>query len=475
MDSQSVIWQCAALLVLVGLRSIWVVIYRLFFHPLAKVPGPIFARATFLYATWYNLLGARFISTLSCPIVRITPNEIHLSDPENCEKIYFVGSRYGKDPGFYGAFDTKNLTFSTPSPAIHRIKRAVLNPFFSRKKVLELEEIVQDKVQKLVARMKRAFGSTSSIDLHHGFRAISIDIITDYAFDDCYNFLDKGDFGVGFFNDFREMGPALWFFQQFPELQRIAMGIPHWLAKCISEPLRRKCSRLQILQVKAVVDRGEKASKINIFHQLLQPDVTEGFRDEAQIVLGAAADTTGNALTISAYKVVRNTDIYSRLSAELKDAFPNPEATLDFVTLERLPYLAVVRWTGRLPRVIPASGAEFNGYRVSPGTVVSMSSWIMHHDEGIFPDAETFNPDRWLHESQARVGERYLFSSGKGSRQCVGMQLAYCELYVTLGHVFRQFDNLKTAAKSREELLYDDYFSGYHPEKNNKFVFRQAE
>jgi hypothetical protein len=46
---------------------------------------------------------------------------------------------------------------------------------------------------------------------------------------------------------------------------------------------------------------------------------------------------------------------------------------------------------------------------------------------------------------------------------------------VTLGRVFRQFDNLKTAAKSQEEMLYDDYFSQYHPEKHNKFVFEQSQ
>lgn len=50
-------------------------------------------------------------------------------------------------------------------------------------------------------------------------------------------------------------------------------------------------------------------------------------------------------------------------------------------------------------------------------------------------------------------------------------RLAYCELYVTLGRVFRQFDSLKTPGKSREEMLYDDYFSSYHPEKYNQFLF----
>lgn len=103
--------------------------------------------------------------------------------------------------------------------------------------MLDLEGIVHEKAQKLVARMKKAFESSDGIDLHHGFRAISIDVITDYAFDNSYNFLDEEDFGVGFFNNIRAIGPALWFFQQFPAIQDLALHIPYWLAKRLSGPL----------------------------------------------------------------------------------------------------------------------------------------------------------------------------------------------------------------------------------------------
>ena len=38
------------------------------------------------------------------PVVRITPNEIHLSDPDNYDKIYYIGTRFWKSPVFYGTF-----------------------------------------------------------------------------------------------------------------------------------------------------------------------------------------------------------------------------------------------------------------------------------------------------------------------------------------------------------------------------------
>jgi hypothetical protein len=37
------------------------IVYRLYFHPLANIPGPLFAKITYLYSFYYNCLcGGRF-------------------------------------------------------------------------------------------------------------------------------------------------------------------------------------------------------------------------------------------------------------------------------------------------------------------------------------------------------------------------------------------------------------------------------
>lgn len=56
-------------------------------------------------------------------------------------------------------------------------------------------------------------------------------------------------------------------------------------------------------------------------------------------MLSAAADTTGNAMTVAMYEVVSNEKIYSKLAAELNATFPIPTAKLEFIQLEKLPYL----------------------------------------------------------------------------------------------------------------------------------------
>ena len=117
------------------------------------------------------------------------------------------------------------------------MRRAALNPLFSRKMVLELEEVVQSKAQTLYRRLADALAAGTPIDLHHGFRAVSVDVITDYAFNSCYNLLDRADFGVDFFAMVRGLGPAFWFFLQWPFIQPLAYKIPLWLAKILSKPL----------------------------------------------------------------------------------------------------------------------------------------------------------------------------------------------------------------------------------------------
>jgi cytochrome P450 len=65
----------------------------------------------------------------------------------------------------------------------------------------------------------------------------------------------------------------------------------------------------------------------------LIPPATD-LKDVAYSILAAAADTTGNAMTVAAFNIMRSPGIYHRLAQELEKAFPNPNAELPFVELE---------------------------------------------------------------------------------------------------------------------------------------------
>jgi cytochrome P450 len=124
---------------------------------------------------------------------------------------------------------------------------------------------------------------------------------------------------------------------------------------------------------------------------------------------------------------------------------------------------------GRLPRVVPEPGATFNGYFVPGGTIIGMSSWFMHRNPDIFPEPMKFDPERWLNPENARMLERSirtreynvcghavstlrnplppLFLSQTAHTYV--RRLAYCELYITLGTLFRRFRDLKVFLRRR--------------------------
>jgi len=96
-----------------------------------------------------------------------------------------------------------------------------------------------------------------------------------------------------------------------------------------------------------------------------------------------------------------------------------------------------------LPRINRLHPLQFNEWIIPAGVTVCMDAYSIHTNETVFPNALTFQPERWLNEPTGPGGRplsHYLFSFGKGSRGCLGKELAYMELYVAIATIFRRFE-----------------------------------
>ncbi len=94
--------------------------------------------------------------------------------------------------------------------------------------------MVQSKVEKLINRIKTGVSQGKPVDLHHGYRSLAVDIITDYAFDNCYDLLDTEDFSKDFFDFTYKLGPRLWLLQVFPWIEPLTNMVKPWMVKSVN-------------------------------------------------------------------------------------------------------------------------------------------------------------------------------------------------------------------------------------------------
>lgn len=156
------------LLTLTAPPLIWLVytaIYRLFFHPLATIPGPKLAALTHWYEFYFDVIQPgqyvfhikRLHETYG-PIIRITPREVHVKDVSFLKEIYPTSNARKREKD---AFQLRNLglpfaTAGTRDHELHRQRREALNPFFSQRRVFELEPLLKKKVAQLGSHLQAA-------------------------------------------------------------------------------------------------------------------------------------------------------------------------------------------------------------------------------------------------------------------------------------------------------------------------------
>jgi len=169
---------------------------------------------------------------------------------------------------------------------------------------------------------------------------------------------------------------------------------------------------------------------------------------------------------VGVYYLLRNPATKQRLEDEMRSVWPDLDHAPDYKELEKLPYLtAVVKETLRvsvaipasLPRVVPSSGAVISGVKIPGGTVVGQSPLFVSFSEEIFARPREFNPDRWLQPDSKNL-DNYLVAFSKGPRACLGVNLAWCELYLAMAHLFRRFD-ISEDPKKPGDLRMKEHFT----------------
>ncbi|PYI09158.1 cytochrome P450 [Aspergillus sclerotiicarbonarius CBS 121057] len=476
----------------VGIFQILKIFYRLYLHPLRHIPGPRLAAITHLYDFYYNVYHhGRFIFRIEelhkdyGPIVRIAPNEVHINDPNFYDEIY-ASSRHRRDkPGYYVALTGfPQSLVSTLNHDHHRMRRAVVSPFFSRRSIQELSPVSERCTLKLMDRLQQFHDEEKTVRLDDAFAAMASDIITYLCYGYSQGFLESENFCSYIRRSVNETTEASHINRLFPLLPTLIHMIPLRFM-CLLQPglavmyayLRKlyelSAQALPSADMDMVDDAGVKkrARYKTILAKLGDPRIPpkertlNRFQDEGVQFLSAGTETIGSTLTFSSYILATHPEALQRLRAELKQLLPTPTSTTTWMELERLPYLtAFIYETLRLSygtifrpgRVAPTETLRYRDYVLPPGTIMSSSTYLIHRDPILFPDCDKFDPERWLQGEKSEYLKRYHVSFSKGSRSCVGKSLVWNELYFTIAYMVRRFDfELRNTTPEDMEFVYE--------------------
>ncbi|KAI5864077.1 cytochrome P450 [Durotheca rogersii] len=474
-------WLSLAVSCLLGLsilRAVGLVVYRLRFSPVAKFPGPRLAAATHWYEAYFDLVsrgGGQWTFQIKRlheeygPVVRINPDELHIDDPEYYDVIYGNSSPnrpIDKIEKFRYRFGVPEATVQSAKAEVHRRRRAAIAPCFSRGRIRNRNDDLQRILDRISHRLETEFSGTDKVlNVNDMWAAMASDIITEIAFARPTDYSGAPDFQSPFAQATAKMVRFGHLNTHFGVLASAMNWLPDAVLGMLVPPIRpilafRKEMGDQIQEILSGKNMDVKeTSHLTIFHDALSADLPAEdltytrLQQEAMGVNGGAVETTSWALTVTLFHVLHSPSIKSQLRAELETFMPDPTQILTWDELEELPYLSAVIMEGlrlsfgsvqRLPRVNRLGALEYEQWKIPPNTPVSMDAYHIHTNEAIFPNPSAFRPERWLGDPTGPGGahplSHYMVSFGRGARNCLGVNLAWMELYVALATILRRHD-----------------------------------
>lgn len=183
---------------------------------------------------------------------------------------------------------------------------------------------------------------------------------------------------------------------------------------------------------------GDLSERDDIMSLLLQardaetgePMTDAELRDELLTLLVAGHETTANALAWAVERLARHPEKLARLKAELVAGESTYLEAVVTETLRLRPVISVV--ARRLTEPV-----QLGEWLLPAGTAVAPAVYLVHRRPEVYPDPESFEPERFL----ARPPGTYTWIPfGGGVRRCIGAAFAQFEMGVVLSEVVRRWD-----------------------------------
>lgn len=402
----------------------------------ARIPGPslrlwstyqLLAKPMTSIPRWFERYGDPFM------IPAINGNVVLTAQPQLIKKIF------GARPANYSPFAAEGLAAVTGARSLfqirdreHRRHRRLIMPSFHGSRM-------RTYARDMYETSRTVFGEAAGkgvVSLHPLTQRISLEIILRTVFG-VQEPARVAEFSAAITQMVDATSPLFIF---MPFLQRELWGMGPY-AK-----FRRIWLRLDAMLQQQIEHTRERDEGEDILSMLLQARDEDGgrldddeIRDELRTLLFAGHETTAIALCWAVDAVGRNPAVATRVVDELRGLGPNPEPE----AIAKLPYLdAVCNEALRLYPIVTevlrtlTEPMELGGVTLEPPTAVSACILGMHRNPTLYPEPETFRPERFL---ERKYAAHEFLPFGGGHRRCIGAAFAGFELRIVLGALLAQW------------------------------------
>lgn len=461
-----------------------VAIYRLYFHPLAKFPGPFWARLSIFPSYWHTLKGDRHIWLWQLQqeygtTFRYRPDGVLINTPTGYRTIFGPKGNIRKSD-YYRVWPKNSSvsnTWNATDVHTHAPKRRVLNHAFSDKALRSAEPFVQSNTDRwcelIASNIPKEGGWSESFNMAHEINHLVFDILGDLCFGKSFEMKEPGskmrhipdllaDFLV-LMHPIAFSPLADWWVWLKPR------GLDWLITKAAPPALTNwenfvsDCLEKRTKFQEETKDKPDSEKRKDFFYYLFDakdPETGEIGYDlnelynECELLIIAGSDTTSIVMSAMMFYLARNPTIQARLAKEITSAFSSAESITSGPALHSCTYLrAFIQEACRMTppvlaepaRQVREGGTIVEGNYFPSGTKLSTGLYCLSYNDSVYPDPFKFRPERWIlgegatPESLA-VAESGFCAFSAGSRGCIGKNLAWLEMQIVMAKVIWNFE-----------------------------------
>ncbi|KAK8023886.1 hypothetical protein PG993_011952 [Apiospora rasikravindrae] len=444
-------------------------IYRIWFHPLSRFPGPPLLAGFQLPYLYESLVQGSWVRRMPAlhqkygPIVRIAPNQLAMDGALAWPEVYAHRPNnkpeYARPTGLL--FPGDHLCILGAPREDHRRMRRQLAPAFSDSALGEQEPTIAKYVNMFLDKIEAHGHGGKGLDIVEWLNFTMFDVVGDLALGDSFHSLENNAYHPwvrGIFSGIRGTQFAR-FLGSYPTL-RILIGL-----FSRNSFIKAKDDNNMAAVQKTMVRMGQGPEPTpgrprDLVSYMMskarsgEPGMSgEEIVATTSILIIAGSETTGTALSGLLFYLSQNRFAYDALLDEVRSAF-RTEDEISFRSSAPLEYLSACidealrvypPATETLPRISP--GNFVRDQFIPKGTRISVYPYATFRNPQHFTEPDAFRPQRWLSPSHPLYEERFGGDNRDafkpfsfGSRDCLGKGLAYAEMRLIAARSLHRFD-----------------------------------